>query len=181
MAKYNTKDDVIFKSVDYVYGKYKILRDDFYGNKPNLEMFKHGVEVSKAPICYNGDIFKVEDYNNFVEAFPNVDNIMIGRGILANPGLINEIKGRDIVTKEILKDFHTEVFNTYREVFQEDKNAMYRMKELWGYMIYMFSDNKKYFKKIKKAQKVEDYNHAVGSLFAEQDVIKGAGFSRNND
>ena len=30
MAKYNTKDDVRFKSIDYVYDKYKILRDDFY-------------------------------------------------------------------------------------------------------------------------------------------------------
>ena len=24
MAKYNTKDDVIFKSIDYVYDKYKL-------------------------------------------------------------------------------------------------------------------------------------------------------------
>ena len=154
-------------------------RDDFYGNKPNFEIFKHGVEVSKAPICYNGDIFKVGDYNNFVKAFPEVDNIMIGRGVLANPGLVNEIKGMPGVDKKILKDFHDEVFNTYREVFQEDKNAMYRMKEVWGYMIYMFSDNKKYAKKIKKAQKVADYNHAVESLFAEQDIIKGSGFFRD--
>ena len=46
-------------------------------------------------------------------------------------------------------------------------------------MIYMFSDNKKYAKKIKKAQKVTDYNHAVESLFAEQDIIKGSGFFRD--
>ena len=142
-------------------------------------MFKHGVDVSKAPICYNGDIFKVEDYDKFVKDFPNVNNIMIGRGLLANPGLVNEIKGMAGVDKKILKEFHDEVFNTYREVFQEDKNAMYRMKEVWGYMIYMFSDNKKYAKKIKKAQKVSDYNHAVESLFAEQEIVNGAGFFRD--
>ena len=44
-----------------------------------------------------------------------------------------------------------------------------------GYMIYMFSNNKKYAKKIKKAQKVVDYNQAVTSLFLEQDILKGAG------
>ena len=43
--------------------------------------------------------------------------------------------------------------NRYRELFNEDKNALFRMKELWGYMIYIFSDNKKYAKKIKKSQK----------------------------
>lgn len=63
----------------------------------------------------------------------------------------------------------------YRKVFNEDKNAIYRMKELWGYMIYIFSDNKKYIKKIKKAQRLEDYNEAVLSLFKEQEIIRGVG------
>ena len=53
------------------------------------------------------------------------------------------------------------------------------MKELWGYMIYMFSDNKKYAKKIKKAQKLSDYNIAVLSLLAEQEIIEGAGLFNN--
>ena len=52
---------------------------------------------------------------------------------------------------------------------------MYRMKELWGYMSYIFTNNKKYYKKIKKAQKVIDYKSEVNSLFIEQDIIKGAG------
>ena len=57
----------------------------------------------------------------------------------------------------------------------EDRNAMYRMKELWGYMIYMFSNNKKYAKSIKKAQTANDYRIAVSSLFAEQDIVEGSG------
>jgi acetyl-CoA carboxylase beta subunit len=42
-------------------------------------------------------------------------------------------------------------------------------------MICIFSDNKKYAKKIKKAQNLSDYNEAVLSLFMEQEIIKGAG------
>ena len=49
------------------------------------------------------------------------------------------------------------------------------MKELWGYMIHIFSDNKKYDKKIKKSQKLSDYNEAVLILFMEQEIIEGAG------
>ncbi|MDU4327024.1 MAG: diguanylate cyclase, partial [Clostridium celatum] len=79
------------------------------------------------------------------------------------------------VDKNILRDFHDEIFNNYTELLKEDKNAMYRMKELWGYMSHIFTNNKKYYKKIKKAQKAKDYIEAVSSLFEEQDIIKGAG------
>ena len=172
-----------FHDILDIYNKYPLeeliihprTRKDFYGNVPNLELFKYATENSKASLCYNGDIFTKEDYDRIHKEFPNIDKFMIGRGALANPGLISEINGDVEVDKQILKAFHDEVFNSYKEVFKEDKNAMYRMKELWGFMMYMFTDHKKYVKKIKKAQKVEDYNYAVQSLFAEQDLIKGAG------
>lgn len=166
-----------------IYNKYPMeeliihprTRSDFYGNKPNLEVFKDALNLSTNTICYNGDIFTKEDNDKLIETFPEVDKIMIGRGILANPGLMGEIKDGTFVDKKILKDFHDEIFNNYRELFNEDRNAIFRMKELWGYMIHIFSDNKKYAKKIKKAQKLDAYNDAVSSLFEEQEIIKGAG------
>lgn len=166
-----------------IYNKYPMeeliihprTRSDFYGNKPNLEVFKDALNLSTNTICYNGDIFTKGDNDKLIETFPKVDKIMIGRGILANPGLMGEIKDGTFVDKKILKDFHDEIFNNYRELFNEDRNAIFRMKELWGYMIHIFSDNKKYAKKIKKAQKLDAYNDAVSSLFEEQEIIKGAG------
>lgn len=166
-----------------IYNKYPMeeliihprTRSDFYGNKPNLDVFKDALNLSTNTICYNGDIFTKEDNDKLIETFPKIDKIMIGRGILANPGLMGEIKDGTFLDKKILKDFHDEIFNNYRELFNEDKNAIFRMKELWGYMIHIFSDNKKYAKKIKKAQKLDAYNDAVSSLFEEQEIIKGAG------
>jgi tRNA-dihydrouridine synthase len=170
-----------------IYNKYPMeeliihprTREDFYGNKPNLEIFKDALSLSTNPVCYNGDIFTVDDHKRLVEAFPELETVMLGRGILANPGLMNLIKNNTVLDKKVLKDFHDEVFNNYIEVFNEDKNAMFRMKELWGYMIYIFSDNKKYAKKIKKAQKISDYKEAVSSLFLEQEIIDGAGMFYN--
>ncbi|HBJ2620338.1 tRNA-dihydrouridine synthase family protein [Clostridium botulinum] len=166
-----------------IYNKYSLeeliihprTQKDFYGNKPNLDVFKDALSLSNNPVCYNGDIFTVADHNKFEETFPKVKTLMLGRGILANPGLMNEIKNNDFINKELLKDFHDEIFNKYIDLFNEEKNAMFRMKELWGYMIYIFSDNKKYAKKIRKAQKLSDYNEAVLSLFEEQEIIEGAG------
>ena len=172
-----------------IYNKYPLeeliihprTREDFYKNKPNLEVFKDALSLSTNPICYNGDIFTTADYDKFINAFPKVKSIMIGRGILANPALISEIKDDNYLDKKVLKDFHDEIFQQYRELFNEDKNAIFRMKELWGYMIYIFSDNKKYAKKISKAQKLDDYNYAVASLFNEQEIIKGAGLFSDID
>ena len=166
-----------------IYNKYPLeeliihprTRNDFYGNKPNLDVFKDALSLSKAEVCYNGDIFTVDNYNNLVKKFPKVKKVMLGRGILANPGLIGEIKEGTFIDKKVLKEFHDEILNNYIELFKEEKNAIFRMKELWGYMIYIFSDNKKYAKKIKKAQKLREYNEAVSSLFQEQEIIKGAG------
>lgn len=178
-----------FYNLIEIYNKYPLeeliihprTREDFYGNIPNLKMFKESLSLSKHSICYNGDIFTTENYCEIVKEFPGIDKVMLGRGVLANPGLIGEIKENNFISKEILKEFHDEIFENYTILLNEDKNAMYRMKELWGYMSHIFTDNKKYYKKIKKAQKAKDYREAVSRLFEEQEIIKGAGLFSNEE
>lgn len=170
-----------------IYNKYPVeeliihprIQKDFYGNKPNLQVFKDALSLSSNPVCYNGDIFTSNDHNQLIKAFPQVKTIMLGRGIIANPGLMNEINNNTTTDKKVLKDFHDEILNKYIELYDEDRNAIYKMKELWGYMIHMFSDNKKYAKKIKKLQKLSDYNEVVLSLFKEQEIIEGTGLFNN--
>jgi tRNA-dihydrouridine synthase len=170
-----------------IYNKYPLeeliihprTRQDFYGNKPNLEVFKAGLTLSTNPVCYNGDIFTLEDFNKLVKTFPDLNTVMLGRGILANPGLVDLIKNNVQIDKKTLKAFHDEVLNNYIELYKDNNIAILRMKELWGYMIYIFSDNKKYGKKIKKSQDLNDYKTAVFTLFEEQEIIEGAGLFYN--
>lgn len=178
-----------FYEIMKIYDKYPMeeliihprTRQDFYGNKPNMEMFKDALKSSKNTICYNGDIFSVKDYEKFIEECPSVDRIMIGRGSLANPGLINEIKGKGIVDKNILKEFHDEVCMGYKEILSGDINVLFRMKELWSYMIGMFEDSEKVAKKIKKERMLSEYNVIISRLFAEYNIdeTKNRGFNRN--
>lgn len=166
-----------------IYNKYPIkeliihprTREDFYGNKPNLEIFKDAIKLSNNPLCYNGDIFIDKDYKKISNEFPEINAVMIGRGIIANPGLMNEIKTGEGMCKEVLKEFHDEIVEGYVEIFDGDRNVLFKMKELWAYMIYIFSDNKKYAKQIKKSQNLRDYRIAVSSLFREQEIIQGKG------
>ena len=48
--------------------------------------------MSRNPVCYNGDIFTLGDYRRFRETFPSVEKVMIGRGLLVNPALVQEIR-----------------------------------------------------------------------------------------
>jgi tRNA-dihydrouridine synthase len=148
------------------------IQKDFYKNKPNLKVFKEAVILSKNPICYNGDIFTIEDYKEFSADFPGVGSLMLGRGLLANPGLTKNIKTNIKIEKNVLKDFHDKLYNDYKKILFGDVNVLHKMKGLWFYMISVFSDNEKYAKRIKKAVRLYDYDEAVSSLFREQNVLE---------
>jgi tRNA-dihydrouridine synthase len=147
-------------------------REDYYKNKPNLEIFKDAIKLCNHPVCYNGDIFTLEDYHKFVADFPDTDRIMMGRGLLMNPGLIGEIEGDNVLTKQLLKEFHDRLYHDYHTVLSGDKNVLYKMKELWHYMIFMFPDHEKYSKKIKKSERLKDYDEIVANLFQEEELVK---------
>lgn len=144
---------------------------DFYKNTPNLKVFKDGLKLSKNAICYNGDIFTTEDYNDFISNFPNVSSVMLGRGLLVNPALTQDIKNNIKLDKYLLKDFHDTIYSGYKRILYGDINVLHKMKALWFYMICVFSENKKYGKKIKKSTRLSDYDNAVSSLFKDQTIL----------
>jgi len=169
-----------FYNLIEIFNKYPIeeliihprIQKDFYKNKPNLNIFKDALTLSKNPVCYNGDIFTVKDYKKFSTNFCSVKTIMIGRGLLANPGLISAIENNTNLEKELLKNFHDKIYEDYKRVLFGDRNVLFKMKELWFYMIRMFCNNAKYAKKIRKSERLHDYNAVVLSLFREQDILE---------
>lgn len=172
-----------------IYNRYPIkelilhprLRTDYYKNTPDMEAFRGGFEGSRVPVCYNGDIFTVSDYLALSGEYPKLDRVMLGRGIISNPGLLDQIvaegMGNQVFTgKETLKQFHQMVYEGYREIISGDRNVLFKMKELWACMIQIFSDDGKYSKKIKKSQRLDEYEAAVSAVFRELDILEGAGF-----
>lgn len=146
------------------------LQKDFYNNHPNLEIFAMALKSSKHKICYNGDLFTAADCRNFEQKFPQVETVMIGRGILRNPGILREIQTGERIDKERLRGFHDQILSNYKEVLFGDKTVLFKMKEIWAQLNTLFTNPEKYRKKIKKAQKLTDYEIAVNRLFAEQEI-----------
>lgn len=168
--------DEFYRLVE-IYNKYPLaeliihprIQKDFYKNEPNWGMFKEAVSSSTNPLCYNGNLFEAGDYIKFTASFPAVDRIMLGRGLVINPGLTEELKNGTRMEKWQLQAFHDEILKGYEQTIPGERNVLFKMKELWVYMIRMFDGGEKYAKKIRKSQYLSDYRAAVNSLFCELD------------
>lgn len=148
-------------------------RQEYYRGAPHFEIFGELQKLAKMPVCYNGNLLTVRDYTSFCAHFPETEAVMLGRGVIANPALFRELSndasGGQLpgkLTKEELRAFHDEVFFGYREVFGNDSNAVFRMKEMWTYLLHSFVDPERQAKKIRKARTKEEYLLAVEGIFA---------------
>lgn len=178
-----------------IYEKYPIeelivhprLQKDYYKEPVHLDAYARAAEKIRVPLCYNGEIDTVEKFFFFQDRFPDTDRIMLGRGILKNPGLVGAIRYRiqngtseqssdqvqnEILTKEKLRSFHDEIYEGYRRIMSGDRNTLYKMKELWFYMGDSFTNAEKYKKRIKKTERLSEYEVIVAALFREQELIQ---------
>lgn len=147
------------------------VQTDFYGNTPNMETFRAALAISNMPICYNGDLFSPKDFEVFSKAFPEVDRVMLGRGLLRNGGLIGAIKNQNIMDKKRMRAFHDELYQVYKDDLCDERRVLFRMKELWFYMIKMFANSETYMTQIKTAECFKDYDAPVGKLFCDEVML----------
>lgn len=150
-------------------------QQDFYNHTPNLEVFGEGLRASKCPVCYNGDIFTIQDYREFCHKFPEVEHIMLGRGLLKNPALLQLIKQGGEVDKAVLRAFHDKIYREYQEILFGEKVVLFKMKELWFYMLELFENSRKLGKKIKKAESLAIYEDVVDAIFDGLNIVKMQG------
>ena len=155
------------------------VREDYYKGSVRMEAFEEGIAMSKSPVCYNGDIFTVSQEKVLEEKFPQLNRVMIGRGVCANPGLVSALKTGNPVTLEQFMTFHDCLYKGYQDFFlamSGQRVVLFKMKEIWCYMASMFADCKKQEKKIKKAQSLADYEAAVAAMVRECQFQPDHGF-----
>ena len=141
------------------------IQSDYYKNEPRMEQFQEAVRCSQNSLCYNGDLFTRSKCEKFFEEYPSIEKVMLGRGLLVNPALVQQVQKGTVLEKATLKAFHDKLCEEYIEVMSGDKNVLFKMKELWFYMGNLFADNQKYLKKIKKSQNLKEYQAIVEEMF----------------
>lgn len=147
------------------------VRRDFYKGTPDLDAFGKALEECGHSVCYNGDIFANEDYINLTERFPRIDKIMLGRGIIANPGLVREIKTGQKICKEELRNYHDKLYAGYMEDLGAETDVLFKMKEVWFYLGNNFMESDKIIKKVHKVKKPEEYKILIKEVWPGLEMI----------
>lgn len=163
------KDVSEWENISKIIGEYPFteviihgrVREEFYNGTAHRECLHIAGENIKSSICYNGDIYTYEDYSELTTEFPWLEKVMIGRGILRNPGLFNEIKTKQPTDNKAIFAFMDELFESYLDLFRNDINTLYHIKELWFYLGQRYPEKEKDLKIIRKTKSIPEYKDAV--------------------
>ncbi len=176
-----------------IYAKYPIseltiharVREDFYAGAPRIEAFRRSVSIyresgGKAPVCYNGNVDSVPALQKLMQEISpdepsrgqersegGVSSIMIGRGLLANPALVRQLKGGEQLKPSELKEYLGKLYEGYATYIPEDRNVIFKMLEHWAYLHVHFKNCDRNLKNIRKSRSKDEYLAAVNRIFAE--------------
>lgn len=153
-----------------------------YKGEADVERFAALIPIINAPLVYNGDIVSVESFERIHEAVSPVDQFMLGRGILANPFLAEEIANdivRDASNASLQQQNKTERLHAYIIDLYEDRlhhaggspKVLGRMKELWSYLMHSFDAPQDIWRKIKKINALKEYEEQVEQIFKLHETV----------
>ena len=146
------------------------LGSEMYKGTPHYDVFENYLERSKHSLCYNGDINSLEQLQSLDSKWQKCDKFMLGRGLIARPGMLQgsgcceNISQLTKEEREIFQNFHDELVEGYYAYMCEDRNTLFKMKELWTWWAVMFPGQEKTLKKIKKVTTLQEYKQLVKSL-----------------
>lgn len=157
-----------FPAILEVYNRYPLaelivhprLRSQFYKGDVNLDAFAYAAEHSRNPLCYNGDIYSRSQAEALAARFPEIRAIMIGRGLLANPGMLCGCSDGAQVER-----FMEELLDAYTQSFGGSRNAMFRLKEHWSYLRRSFPEDSRLWKQLRKTTDVSQYREITEEIF----------------
>lgn len=158
--------------------------EQMYDGSVDLDAFEEAYDALELPVCYNGDINDLSFYRKVKSRFPEINRFMLGRGLLANPFLCEEIKKAltpdeasglqphecrsGALTRRIerIAAFHDDLLSCYEAVLHGDHPVLGKMKEFWTYQSTHLSNGRKMFKKLKKTQRLSTYKDIVAEFLA---------------
>jgi len=162
------QDEAEFPGLLEVFNRYPIreltvhprVRTAFYKGPVSMEAFALCARESKNPLCYNGDITSISQAEALMAEYPQVQSVMIGRGLIGDPGMLTP----GGTTREALQRYLDELLETYLEAFGGSRNAMFRLKEHWGFLIGLFENSEKLWKRLRKTTDLAEYRAITAQI-----------------
>lgn len=137
-----------------------------YGGETNLGQFGEFLRENAHRTIYNGDIRTPEDILRLQERFPGLEEVMVGRGLIARPSLTNELaEGKEWEPErrlEALLGFHRALLDHYRQTLCGDQQVLTKIRPFWEYS--EAEIGRKPWKAIRKATSMAKYLSAVALI-----------------
>lgn len=140
-----------------------------YEGAVNLDCFDPCTDALKHDVIYNGDITTVEQYHALKRRFPDVTTWMLGRGLLANPCLAEEIKqghpSHSVEKTARIRTLHAALFDGYRQRLSGPTHQIQRMVCHWEYLHRSLPFGQTLYQKVRKARTLAQYQTIIGRAF----------------
>ncbi|WP_417334788.1 tRNA dihydrouridine synthase [Halobacteriovorax marinus] len=140
------------------------LGKQLYKGVVDLDGFEECLPLLKYTPCYNGDIKTPSDFENISKRFPQIKRWMIGRAALSNPALLSQIRGEEY-NEQKYRALFIKMHKLMSEEYLSRENAksdyLQRMREHWLYFKDIFVDERKVYKKIKKAKSIDEFHNVI--------------------
>ena len=143
------------------------IRADLYRRPVRMEYFAQALAECPFPVALSGGVGIAEDAKRIEAAYPAMSGMMLGRGLVANPALVQQLKGIGAPTIDAVEAFHGELFEATAKKVGSPRNTMFRMKEIWSYLILLFDRREKYQKILRKTTSLTEYHAITTRIFRE--------------
>ena len=134
-----------------------------------MDAFAACLQKISHPVVYNGDITDTTIFSQLETRFPDVEQWMVGRGLIANPFLGEMIQSGEAsmpTAAARFADFHADLLKGYLDRFSGPGHVLDRMKGLWHYFVHGVDDGQRFLKQIRKTQSLERYRERVNQMLA---------------
>ncbi len=135
------------------------VRKQFYDGSVHRELFDYAVQNSVNPLCYNGDIRTLAQAREIARQYPDLQAVMIGRGLIADPGMLS-----GGTTAQALEGFLKELMAVYEVEFGGSRNAMFRLKENWSFLHNRFEGCDKLWKRLRKTTDAGEFQAITAEI-----------------
>ncbi len=137
------------------------VRSAFYKGPVNMEAFDFCMRESKNPVCYNGDITSKDQTAALQQKHPQLQAVMIGRGLVGDPGMLTP----GGTTGKALEAYMNALTEEYLRTFGSERNTMFRLKEHWGALAPNFSPSERLTKRLRKTTDLAEYKAITAEIF----------------
>lgn len=150
------------------------VRADLYRRPVRMEYFEKALAECPFPVALSGGVGVAGDAKRIETAYPTMSGMMLGRGLVANPALVQQIQGTGGPTVDAIENFHGELFDATAARVGSPRNTMFRMKEVWSYLILLFDGREKYQKLLRKTTSLTEYQAITTRIFRELPLLQDA-------